>query len=174
MNTRFKQNPRVQAKYHVRQQHDAYHQNNSRSGTINRSPAVMNDWWGEGLRLVLSTAASNTFTASPKTFHISLLTHTYTNRVSGTKTIPFHSYRPPPRPLRNLHLLSLTAMLSAAFFPAVIRWQSINIPTHLPYHPVLLPKRQGKSRHLYTGSFQLVLKHTTVFNSTKKQTCRLN
>ena len=39
----------------------------------------MNDWGGGGggARQVLSTAASNTLTASLKTFHISLLTHTH-------------------------------------------------------------------------------------------------
>ena len=35
-------------------------------------------------------------------------------------------------------------------------------------------KHWGKSTHLYKGRFQLVFKHTTAFNSNKKQTCRVN
>ena len=74
---------------------------------------------GRGGCLVLSTAASNTFTASPKTFNFSLLTHTHTHsQRNQNNSISFTT-----APLRNLHLLSLAAMLSAAFFPAVIRYQ---------------------------------------------------
>lgn len=137
----------------------------------------MNDWGGGGggARQVLSTAASNTLTASLKTFHISLLTHTHSPTQTQIQRNQNNSISFISLPsLRNLRLLSLTAMLSAAFFPAVIRWQSNNLPNHIPYHFAPLPKALGKSRHLYTGRFQLVLKHTKAFNSTKKQTYRVN
>lgn len=49
-------------------------------------------WRGRGVPGIINCTLQYFFTASLKTFHISLLTYTHTHRVSVTKTIPFYSY----------------------------------------------------------------------------------